>query len=97
MSPLDVPVAFVLLAISAGVTVSWLWGAFKRARADRLDPDQPVPYTPEVPAATCWLDRCDEPDPDQWVYNRQTGWLLVCHRCAVQGTALGWFQWPETA
>lgn len=96
MSPLDAPVAVVVLALAFLGFVVWFRQAWLRARRDRAFAlDVPVPYTAEVPWPTCWLDRCDNPDPDTWVYSRNTGWLLVCHRCAHEGAAHGWWSIPD--
>lgn len=105
MSPLDRPEALVLLALAFVGLVVWFRHAWQRARRDRAAElvwaealAGPVrTYTPEAPVPSCWLDRCDNPDPDTWVYSRNTGWLLVCRKCAHEGAAHGWWIIPDGA
>lgn len=99
MSPLDAPVAVVVLALAFLGFVVWFrqaWLRARRARRSSTRPGAPLGPVHDTPFnATCWVDRCDNPDPDTWVYSRNTGWLLVCHRCAHEGAAHGWWSIPD--
>lgn len=92
MSPLDVPIALTLLALSALAFVLWFGQALRRARRARDVEVLSEPLGDNFLAEwECRVSNCDRA-ASVWVVQRPFGVrMFVCRTCAHDGAALGWW------
>ena len=74
-------VVALLLALAAVALV---------ARATRPTPPAPPVETHYLSEWVCWVARCDRTASVE-VTHPHAGTMMVCTKCATEGTALGWF------